>query len=131
MTVELIWLIIVSLSAPITGVVAFYLQLKNVRKANLENRKLILELHKLKLENERLDNLIHRPTYEEIDRYGRKDEPMCSLAADGDSLPKKTLLERVKEIDWLSLVASIVIVAFISYLFFDVYRLGKWIIGIF
>ena len=131
MDVESIWLIIMAVSAPVAGVVAFYLQLKNLKKADLENRKLTLELHRLELENERLESLIRRPTDEEIRKYGNKDIPMFSRTGSSDQAPKESIARKLKEFDWFSLAAAVVIVVFIAYLFFDIYRIGKWIIGLF
>lgn len=131
MDVESIWLIIVAVSAPIAGVVAFYLQLKNLKKADLENQKLTLELHRLEQENQRLESLIHRPTDEEIRKYGGKDRPMFSRVSSSDETPEESIFRELKGFDWLSLAAAVFIVVFIAYLFFDIYRIGKWIIGLF
>jgi hypothetical protein len=41
MNVAEIWIIILSIATPVAGIVGFAVQLRQVRGANLENRKLI------------------------------------------------------------------------------------------
>lgn len=47
MDIQTIWIFVAAVSTPITGVVGFAIQLRQVEKARLENRKLKLELVKL------------------------------------------------------------------------------------
>lgn len=54
MDIQTIWVIVLSVSTPIAGVVGFGLQLRQVKKARLENEKLALELLKLSGDRDKL-----------------------------------------------------------------------------
>ena len=63
MSVEQIWIIILSLATPIAGVVGFALQLRNVKKTRLENEKLSLEIHCLKKDKEKFFEYVNKLRY--------------------------------------------------------------------
>ncbi len=125
MTIDMIWMIIIGVSAPIAGVVAFYLQLKKVKKINLENNKLYLEINQLKEEKRELESQIKIPTSEEIERYGRPDIPLFSRKSSSDS-EERNLVNSIFDIDWGSLLIAMLVVGFMGYFFYDIYRVGLW-----
>ena len=128
MNIESIWMIIVAIAAPITGVVAFYVQLKHAKKVNLENEKLHLDIHLLKEERDRLKSQIRIATDAEIEKYSQSSRPF--LPSRSSHAPdKKSVFQRLTEFEWVTLSIAWFIVIFIGYFFYDVYRLGLWLIN--
>lgn len=67
------WLRALSIATPVAGVVGFAIQLRQVRKAKLENEKLLLEIVALKSAAELRGRLIQPVTIDEVLRYGHDD----------------------------------------------------------
>lgn len=74
MSIETIWIIILSISTPIAGVVGFAIQVRNVKKARLENEKLILEIQKLKGELKKSNERVILPTNDEVSQIMHSKE---------------------------------------------------------
>ena len=68
MDIQTIWIIVVAVSTPIAGVVGFAIQLRQVKKARLENLKLQLEIENLREQLSRSSGRIHIATPTEIRR---------------------------------------------------------------
>jgi hypothetical protein len=120
-----IWLIVLALSAPISGVVGFAIQLRNVRKLRLENEKLFLEIEHLKTKKEQGERQIVRASYPEIMRYGYDNDIRFSRRADKTS-PRYSGGGSCG----LGLIV-IAIIIFLVYLVYDIYRLVGWLIDYF
>ena len=110
MNIESIWMIVVAVSTPVAGIIAFYLQLKNVRKANLENQKLTHEISKLKEENRVLQSQIKIPSDAEVMKYG--NTPIIFRRSRKAEVPS-SLAKRLLGIDWVSLIGAFFVIGFI------------------
>ena len=66
MELQSVWILILAISTPIAGIVGFAIQLRNVKKLRLENKKLELEIIRIERETERADRRIIEPTNEEV-----------------------------------------------------------------
>lgn len=134
MDLQTLWIVVLSIATPVAGVVGFSVQLRQVKKARLENEKLELEIRALREQMAQSEQLIIKPTNEEVihinhggPRYCRVDRVLESRGITGDSTsdetpPYKTpLKERMQ-------VAAFVIgfVMFVAYFLFDVFRLLAW-----
>ncbi len=128
MDIESAWTILVTVAAPIAAIVAFYIQLKNVKKTHLQNKKLELEVQKLKDANKKLESQIQLPTDEEIKKYSKK-EPDIMFSRSTGAYTKQSILNRFVNIDWGSLITAVFAISFIVYLFYDIYRIGLWLIN--
>ena len=128
MNIEFIWMIIIAIAAPITGVVTFYIQLKNAKKVNLENEKLHLDIQLPKEERDRIKSQIRIASDDEIEKYSQSSRPF--LPSQLSHAPdKRSVFQRLTELEWLTLSIAVFIISFIGYFFYDVYRLGLWLIN--
>ena len=75
MDIQTMWIIVAAVSTPLAGVVGFAIQLRQVKKARLENDKLLLEIGRLKAEEARRSSRIILPTNREVARITRPDGP--------------------------------------------------------
>lgn len=121
-----LWLIAVVVGTPIAAVVAFGLQLHNLRNARLENEKLRLEIRGLQKSLEESERRIQIATGQEIEKFA--DRPMFSLRGpcpgpdEGGPTVSSSFLAA------LGLYAGLAaIVLFLAYLAFDVYRVARWL----
>ena len=121
-------MIIIGVSAPVGGVVAFYIQLKNIKRIDLQNEKLNLEIIQLKEESHKLKSQIKIPTNEEVKKYSQYDEPMYYRCSSGRTR-ENSLFTIFLSIDWGSLFIAVLVVSFIGYFFYDVYRVGLWFLN--
>jgi hypothetical protein len=140
MSVEQIWIIILSVATPIAGVVGFAIQLRNVKKTRLENEKLSLEINSLKKEKEKNESNIVLPTNDEVSHivHGK------SFAELGRTMSKPAMSESHdlsshqtnSSGGFLSLVGKFIIFVLlipclIGYLFYDLYRIFQWFVSLF
>jgi len=128
---------VLSIATPVAGVVGFALQLRHVKKAQLENEKLQLEIAALKEKLAQSDQRIVKPTNEEImfvnrnrTRLSQAGRSFESRRASGEigpvepqySAPRPSVKER------LTVAAFIVgFVLFVAYFLYDIYRLLVWL----
>ena len=133
MDVAAFWLIVVAAASPIAGVVAFAVQLRQVKKLRKENEKLELEITQLKRLAEEADSRIQVATFDEVKRHGYEHEVMFSRAKDSGGVADFELPYREHASVWLkikSLVAQALVVGlallFVAYLIFDIYRAVRW-----
>ena len=124
-----LWLICLAVATPIAGVVGFAIQLHTVRKVRLENTKLELEIARLQKELKKADSRIVLAGTEEIEKYGGVRfswRGPCPGDDDGMVVEKPSL--------WSSIVSAALlygflalVLLFILYLGYDLYRVGHWI----
>lgn len=118
-----------SIATPIAGVIGFALQIRQIKKVRLENAKLQLEIAALRKQAIDADRRIVLATNEETQRISRREvlySRQCHSSAE-ESLtarePKSTFR------DYLILVALIgLALLFLSYLVYDLYRAGVWLV---
>lgn len=117
----------------------FAIQLHQVKKANLENEKLQLEIVALKEKAAAAERLIVKPTNEEVLKVNH-GLPMFSRSSslesrgnyadempDATSRTPKTLFK--EKIIALLALSAVALVA--AYLVFDIYRLAIWVSSMF
>lgn len=126
MDVQTLWLLALSLSTPIAGVIGFAIQLRQVRKAKLENEKLQLEIAALKASQAKQDQRIVQVTTDEVLRFGR-DDIMFSRGMGPNPGPESG---RPTSASFAGRVTGFLLVllfaAFIAYALYDIYRLVRW-----
>ena len=121
------WLICLSVSTPIAGVIGFAIQLRAVKKIRLENEKLTLEIQNLRKEQEASERRIITASTDEVIEYNR---PMFSRRGtgvnpgpdDGPIENKRPFITAAIEFTFYLLVVVIV-----CYLLFDIYRCVVWL----
>lgn len=123
-----LWFVAIAVSTPIAGVVGFALQLRTIRKLRLENKKLNLEIAKLEADAEKATNQIVRATPEEIEKYGdvmfsrRGNWRGANPGPDEEPIVKHALLSSLVFYAFVVLV-----VLFVFYIVFDLYRVAMWL----
>lgn len=124
-----LWLICIAVSAPIAGVVGFAVQLRTIKNLRLENEKLELEIENLEREKEEAQRRIVIPTTEEVEKYNEVMFSRRDQTRDAD-IPRN-LIWKVR---FYYLKAALkqyaiyfLIVVFLLYLIFDVYRVSLWL----
>ncbi|MDP1686471.1 hypothetical protein [Hydrogenophaga sp.] len=137
MDAQSIWLLVLAVATPVAGVVGFAVQVSTVKQTQLENEKLRLEVEALKAEREMRGRMVKVATTEEIlmvRRTGR-DGPMFSRTAPESERNKnpntmrRSLQAKVAEVAAIS-AGLLLVLAFVAYLLFDLYRLGRWVLGL-
>lgn len=126
MEVQTLWLLILGAATPIAGVVGFAIQLRQVKKARLENEKLQLEIAALKLASEQRAQLLQPASLEEIERYG-KSPVMLSRRSLPNSGPDA--YQESKSVGgWLAGAAFLgLFLLVVAYAAYDLYRLVRWL----
>jgi hypothetical protein len=124
---QTIWIIALSVSTPIAGVVGFAIQLRAVKKGHLENEKLQLEIKALKIKAAEAERRIVQVTTAEVQRFASRDMPLFSIARDGEeSHPTPAPKTSLKEFAIVSgVILSLVLLA--GYFLYDIYRLVVWL----
>jgi cell division protein FtsB len=120
-----LWLIAMSIAAPIAGVVGFAVQLRQVKKTRLENDKLQLEIAALRQRENDADRRIVIATTAEVEKYNREELRFSVAAPSGrasSSAPPSFLG---------NLIIFTIIGLFIVYFIYDIYRIASWILGLF
>lgn len=124
-----IWLLILSISTPVAGVIGFAIQLRQIRKTRLENEKLLLEIAALKASAEASEKRVVLPTVDEVLRFGR-DEILLSRRPPDDPAALDSKFEGSQtDVSSILLVTLVVLVA--CYAVYDVVRLVMWLISFF
>jgi hypothetical protein len=115
MDVPELWLICLAIAGPVAAVVGFAIQLRQLRKLQLENTKLELEILALKDRREQTAATLVVANFAETIKYGRPrdddDAPMFSRVRTptNDELLEQSLLERVQPVQ--SLMLSVILFA--------------------
>jgi hypothetical protein len=121
-----LWIVVLSIATPIAGVVGFAIQLRQVKKAHLENEKLKLEIDALKRKAKEAERRIVQVTTAEVQKFSPRDRILFSRSASsGNTLPVSKQKTNFKE---AALAAIIVagLLLFAGYLCYDLYRLFMW-----
>ena len=130
MTANAIWLLILSVSTSIAGVIGFAIQLRHVKKARLENEKLQLEIAALTARAEEAERRIVIPTNQEVQRITEGDIRFSiRRQARHDGAYAFEREGKLKEHLMLSLVVLGTVI-FIAYFLYDLYRLGILLLSI-
>ena len=125
MDTQTLYLIILSVATPVAGVLGFAIQIRQVKKTQLENQKLELEVAALRAKVAEAERVIVLATNDEVRRITRPDILYSKSPPDGwePSGPRPVpLKEKV-------LAATFILGAFIliAYFVYDVYRLLSWL----
>lgn len=124
LNIQTIWLLVISLSTPIAGVIGFAIQLRQVRKTRLENEKLQLEIESLRKVRADSERRIVIPTTNEVNRILTEDFRLTE-----DVKMRSSSTRRTTHLFDIAVVTIITIV--VSYATYDFYRLIVWIISLF
>ncbi len=106
MEIDVIWLLILAASAPISGVVGFAIQLRNVKNLRLQNEKLELEIDALKKGK---DSRLYTLTPEEILQYSGQDKFNWSIKAGNPPAYKSNVMI------WRFLTVAIAVLALLIF----------------
>lgn len=123
MEIQAVWILMVAIASPVVGVVAFLIQLRQLRMTHLQVQKLTLELEALKQQAADRDRRLHPVTNDEVQKYGdasgvrfqrakKSDDALYSRWPRTDADERTPLRERIGL--WsVVLVSAIVILAFV------------------
>lgn len=130
MTVQEAWLIALAVATPLSGVVGFAIQLREVKRQRLENERLVLELPRIRGEIERQQQRLVIPTTDEVVRYAPPGGDVRFRGPcpgdDGEPLLLGRPVGSTESGRWLLLKLAIVLLL-VAYAIFDVYRLFGWL----
>lgn len=144
MDIQTIWIIVAAVSTPIAGVVGFAIQLRQVEKARLENKKLKLELVKLAGDRDKIaleltklaleiENLQHQSTkaqsrivvatnnqvaqFNDMDiKFSRKGQGPTVLRTETPTAPPTTRVQRLLVVQWaLTAATGIALLALLAW----------------
>jgi len=124
---QTLWIIALSISTPIAGVVGFAIQLRAVKKGRLENEKLQLEIEALKAKAEATEKRIVQVTTAEVQRFTTRDHILFSRRlSDEEASPTPTPKTSLKE---YAIVGAVILslLLLIGYFLYDIYRLVVWL----
>jgi len=126
---QTLWIIALSISTPIAGVVGFAIQLHAVKKSRLENEKLQLEVEALKTKAAEAEKRIVQVTTAEVQRFTTRDNILFSRGrshSDDEASPAPAPKTSLKEFA----VAGAIILSLLlltGYFLYDIYRLVVWL----
>ena len=120
-----LWLLALSIATPVAGVVGFAIQLRQVRKARLENEKLALEIAALKLAAASHDQRIQRVTTDEVLRFGN-DDVRFSRGRGPNPGPDYCAPSSPLGNAAGALVVALVLLI-VGYAIYEIYRLVRWV----
>lgn len=131
-----IWLILVAVATPVAAVVGFTIQLREVRKLRLENRKLALEVSALEMAAATADNRIVMPSTQEVANitnglplFSRRAAVLESLDMDGDIAARNHGFSSTNAKDVVVAFLAVAAVAFVAgYFLYDLYRFALWLL---
>ena len=122
-----VWLVALAVSSPIAGVIGFALQLRTIKKLQLENKKLGLEIEKLETDAKNSSNQIVRANPKEIEKYS---DPRFSRGRNWSGVNPGPDDEPIINSTFLSSLISFgfiaIVIFFFVYLIFDVSRVVLW-----
>jgi len=124
---QTIWIILLSISTPVAGVVGFAIQLRLVKKARLDNEKLQLEIEALRARAVEADRRIVLATFEEIEKYNDPDIRFRRSGPEDPSIPSRPRTS-FGEAATLGLIA-LGLLLLTGYFVYDVYRFAAWLWG--
>ena len=120
-----LWLICLAVATPVAGVVGFAIQIRSVRKVRLENAKLELEIQRLQRELDAGQQRLVLATPKEIERYG---DVMFSRGGINSGPDNRGALAKSSLLSAIALYSAMaVVILFLVYLCFDIYRVVSWL----
>ncbi|PZO16085.1 MAG: hypothetical protein DCE87_06910 [Betaproteobacteria bacterium] len=120
-----LWLLAMSIATPVAGVVGFAIQLRQVRKARLENEKLALEIAALKLAAASHDQRIQRVTTDEVLRFGNDDVRFSRGRGPNPGPDYGAPSSPLGNAAGALVVALVLLI--VGYAIYDIYRLVRWV----
>jgi hypothetical protein len=126
---ETLWILALAVAAPISGVIGFSIQLRQVTKARLENEKLQLEIGALRHKAAEAECRIVQPSTDEVLRISRSPQASrgggALFSRSGGHEPS-THRRRSTTETLINVALVSVLVVFVGYLIYDLYRLAMW-----
>ena len=126
---QTLWIIALSISTPIAGVVGFAIQLRAVKKGRLENEKLLLEVEALKAKAAEAERRIVQVTTAEVQRFTTNDRILFSKSPsrnEEEVSPTPAPRTSLKEFAIVgAVILSLLLLA--AYFLYDIYRLVAWL----
>ncbi len=130
MDTQTVWLLVMSIATPVAGVLGFGIQLRQVKKARLENDKLQLEMAALRQRAANAERRIVLATNAEVQKITHGEVLFSkSSRVRGDEEPEVLVEQQApKLMERLFLVGVIALVSlFLAYLVYDLYRITVWL----
>jgi len=126
MDAQTLWIIALSISTPVAGVVGFAIQLREVKKKRLENVKLQLEIEELRANAAAADRRIVQVTTEEVQRFSTRDVMFSRRSTAEVAAPRALQKPALKD---YALVGAVVlsVALLLAYFVYDLYRLFVWV----
>lgn len=122
------WLVAVAIASPIAGIVGFFIQLRTLQKARLENVKLRLEIDQRRQAQKASEGIVRVATHEETIKYSDQlyslRRPAESEATDDDI---GTSFKRPVQGAVIQFALWFGVALFIVYLAYDVFRVSRWL----
>lgn len=122
------WLVAVAIASTIAGIVGFFIQLRVLQRAHLENVKLRLEIDQLKQAQKASVGIVRLATHEASIKYSdqlfslRRPAESEATEDDIDASSKRPLRGAIIQFAlWFGLAL------FIVYLAYDVFRVSRWL----
>ena len=116
-------------AAPIAGIVGFAIQLRQVRKAQLENEKLLLEIAALKAAQTASQARVIAATTDEVIRYNNL--PMFSRGRGSNPGPDRQASEPSISDRLIGVGVSLLVLLLACYVAYDIYRFLGWAASVF
>lgn len=126
-----LWIVALSIATPVAGIVGFAIKLREVKRVHLENEKLQLEIEALKAKAAESERRIVPVSHAEVERYARGIQYSRGSAHERvEEAPQLEPKKSLKEIAITIVFSGIfifVILLFVAYFLYDVYRFVAWI----
>lgn len=125
MDTQMLWLLAMSIATPIAGVVGFGIQLRQIKKARLENDKLQLEIAALRRQAIEAERRIVLPTNSEVQKITLGEVRFSR----GDVDKPDAIAKPIPKLKEHLIVAAVIAIAriFLIYLAYDLYRIAAWL----
>lgn len=136
MDAQIFWPWILAVATAVGGVVGFAIQLRQVKQARLANEKLQLEIDALKAERDERNSLVQVATTEEVLMVRRaRTRDHAAFARGGvnpgdDGGPQGAAPSPIVEAI-VHAALLLLLLAFLGYLAYDLYRVVMWVISLF
>ena len=124
MDINTVYMLALAAAAPIAGIVGFAIQLRQVRKAQLENEKLLLEIAALKAAQTASLARVIVATTDEVIRYNNL--PMFSRGRGPNPGPDWQPSESSISDQLIGVGVSLLVLLVVCYVAYDVYRFLGW-----
>ena len=126
MDTQMLYLIVLSVATPVAGVLGFAIQIRQVKKARLENQKLELEVSALRAKAAEAELVIVRATNDEVRRITRNDI-LYSKSSLGWKPSEPSPVPLKEKLLAIALILGAIML--IAYFVYDIYRLLSWFVA--